>query len=412
MVFALAIAAAMAGTPSEFGDYLALPDTSFSWGTENKSDSALTLALTSQTWRGIPWHHTLALVQPRRLAHNGAAILVVTGWVINPADMADAQSIADKAGMAVAMLFDIPNQPIFELREDNLIAYTFDKYVESGDATWPLLFPMAKSAIRAMDALQEATRGSENPLQRFVVTGESKRGWTTWFVGASGDPRVVGIAPMIIDNLNLTAQMPHQLRIWGKYSEMIEAYTERGLQAKTSTPRGLHLAEIVDPYSYRSRIKAPTLIVNGSNDPYWATDALSLYWDGLRQPKSVLAVPNAHHDLGDKTLAFETLAAFARSAVGELRWPSVAWSYRDGKPSFAVRGPAPDSAVLWEAESDSMDFRPCPFHPIATIDHAAAKGAFNLPPSSRNRAFFIQLDFHEGESKFSLSTRTWLEKGH
>jgi PhoPQ-activated pathogenicity-related protein len=330
--------------------------------------------------------------------------------VINDADLADAQEIANKSGMPTAVLFDIPNQPLFGFREDDLIAHTFEKYIESGDATWPLLFPMAKSAVRAMDALEEATKATENPLKRFVVTGESKRGWTTWFVGASGDPRVAGIAPMIIDNLNLAAQMPHQLRLWGKYSDMIEAYTRLGLQAKTAMPRGLRLSQIVDPYSYRDRITAPTLIVNGSNDPYWATDALSLYWDGLREPKSVLCVPNAHHDLGDKKLAWATLAAFARSACGEFVWPAVSWSYRDGNLVVSVHGPAPTGARLWQANSETTDFRPSAFSVAQSWTPTARKITHSLPKPTRNRAFFVELQFETHGCSFSLCTRTWVEK--
>lgn len=410
VIIALALAASLAGPPKEFYDYLASRDDSYSWRFENRGFKYLDISLTSQTWHEHPWHHTLALVQPKRLAHKGSAVLVITGWVANPSDMEDAQEIADQSGMATAVLFDIPNQPLFNLREDDLIANTFEKYIESGDATWPLLFPMAKSAIRAMDALEAATKTSANPLTRFVVTGESKRGWTTWLVGASGDPRVIGIAPMIIDNLNLAAQMPHQLRLWGKYSEMIEAYTRLGLQSKTSTPRGFRLSQIVDPYSYRDRIKAPTLIVNGSNDPYWATDALSLYWPGLREPKSVLYVPNAHHDLGDKKLAWATLAAFARSAAGEFAWPSVSWNYRAENLTVSVRGPIPKAARLWEAGSDTMDFRQSPFSVSQSWKPTSRKTTQLLPKPTRNRAFFVELQFETHRCSFSLCTRTWVEK--
>ena len=88
---------------------------------------------------------------------------------------------------------------------------------------------MTRAAIRAMDAVQARTKGTANPITRFVVCGASKRGWTTWLVGASGDERVAGIAPMVYENLNLQAQMPHQLAVWGAYSPMIEDYTRRGV---------------------------------------------------------------------------------------------------------------------------------------------------------------------------------------
>ena len=103
-----------------------------------------------------------------------------------------------------------------------------------------------------MDVVQNSTHRHRNPLKRFIVTGASKRGWTTWFVGASRDKRVIGIAPLVIDNLNLPAQMKHQIEMWGKYSEMIADYTNRGLQELLESEKGKKLA--------RSSIRIPIVL--------------------------------------------------------------------------------------------------------------------------------------------------------
>src|SRR5262249_42931928 len=156
---------------------------------------------------------------------------------------------------------------------------------------------MTKSAVKAMDALQSfSDQAWKQKIEGFVVSGASKRGWTTYLTGAS-DPRVKAIAPMVFNNLKFSAQMPRQLALWGKYSEQIEDYTRRGLQQQMTSDRGQQLTRMVDPWFYRDHLKMPKLLIHGANDRYWATDATALFWDDLSGEKSLLTVPNSGHGL-------------------------------------------------------------------------------------------------------------------
>ena len=47
-----------------------------------------------------------------------------------------------------------------------------------------------------------------------VVGGASKRGWNTWLVGAV-DPRVIGIVPIVMDELNFMENIKHHYRSLG-----------------------------------------------------------------------------------------------------------------------------------------------------------------------------------------------------
>lgn len=304
----------------------------------------------AHSWHGIDWLHEVSLTE----GPGDLAILILTGGDANALDLAEQEHIARLSGLPVATLFHIPNQPIEDRWEDDLVAHTFERFIETRDATWPLLFPMTNSAIRAMDALQEATACR---IRRFVVTGLSKRGWTTWLTAATKDPRVAGIAPMVIDNLNVGAQMHHQLETWGDYSLMIQDYTSRGLPSMVDTEEGKALARLVDPFEYRDSIRCPTLVVNGTNDPYWQVDALSNYWSELRQPRWASIVPNAGHLLGDQVQEHEALCGFSRSIAGEFDMPATSYFLKLRGDEVVAETNGPGEATLWFAESPSLDFR-------------------------------------------------------
>ena len=405
----------------ELDAYLKTPDPTFHVEKGETKNGNVSLEMTSGGWHGTLWKHQILLREPKKLAAKGTGILYITGDGPTGGDFLTLSLVAEGTGMPVAMLFDVPNQPLFGgLREDDLIAHTFQKYLETGDASWPLLFPMTRAAIRAMDAVQARTKGTANPITRFVVCGASKRGWTTWLVGASGDKRVAGIAPMVYENLNLQAQMPHQLAVWGAYSPMIEDYTRRGLQAALQTPRGMKLGAMIDPYAYLSRVKMPALIIRGSNDPYWTVDALDQYKGGLKMPYWTLDVPNAGHDLKGGFMAAESIGAFARSVAGGTKLPKVDWTFETTAGSRAITAGADSKGLayrdlkVWVATSDTMDFRESEYKVLAQAStqgpgepgpRSATKIRAMLP-EGENCAAFLEARYEKDGRAFSLSSPT------
>lgn len=400
--------------PSEFLDFLAVKDPSTSWKVLREDKGQTEIELTSQTWQGIVWKHGILVQQPPKVEFKGTGVLFITGDGPRDGDRTQIRLMSTATGMPVAMLFDIPNQPIWNMREDDLIAHTFEQYIATKDPKWPLLFPMAKSAIKAMDAVVDATKRSDNPVKRFLVTGASKRGWTTWLVGATGDRRVVGIAPMVYDNLNIPVQMKHQIETWGEYSLQIQDYTRRGLQEKLQTDAGRRLSQIVDPYSYRDQIKVPILIVNGGNDPYWTVDSLGKYWSDLKQPKWARVIPNVGHDLGGGLLAIETIGMFGRSLAGAFKMPR--WSAEttgeknDFMTRFDVQSPGFVSGKIWVNTSDNQDFRPHKWTTVAQVSVSPESGKAGSKPVVRyltepgkNVAILVEARFRFGGREFSVT---------
>ena len=140
-------------------DYVRKPDATFTWKVAEKRQigeySVTRLDLTSQTWHELVWKHALQIASPKTVRHPELALLVITGDGDGSKSFNIMQTVAARAGIVTAVLANVPNQPIFDgRREDAIIAYTFDKYLKTGDGTWPLLLPMVKSAVRAMDAVQ------------------------------------------------------------------------------------------------------------------------------------------------------------------------------------------------------------------------------------------------------------------
>src|SRR5574338_1056856 len=259
-------------TPSNaLQSYLHNGDKTFKWEVKDTYDigdvKAYALLLTSQQWREHVWTHQLTILVPKENKYDGALLFITGGSVKNGLPNWNGRDDKFNTGMAgvaatnhaiVAVLRQTPNQPLYnDLTEDELISFTLHNFKKDGDYTWPLLFPMVKSAVRAMDAVQEFSKQQLNhPVNRFVISGASKRGWTTWLTGAT-DSRAQAIAPMVIDVLNMPVSLDYQIKALGDYSVQIEDYVKLGIPQGAKTESGMAVTTMVEPYSYRKTLTMP-----------------------------------------------------------------------------------------------------------------------------------------------------------
>lgn len=416
----VASAEAPTAVPTELYDYVGLEDDSFEWKltqTEPLPGGAGKLHLvefTSQTWQGIPWKHVLAIFEPAEIKHPEHALLYITGGShdskLRDRDMKAGAKMAVQGGFCVGYLLQVPNQPLLGDRvEDDLITETFLRYLKTKDAKWPLLFPMVKSAVRAMDVITEVSDQKWNgKVNKFVVTGASKRGWTTWLTGAA-DPRVAGIAPIVIDMLNMQPQMKHQIDIWGDYSIQIHDYTSKGLVEVMQEHPEIPLYRWVDPYTYREKLTMPKLLINGTNDPYWVVDALNIYWDDLKGEKHILYVPNAGHGLqGGAHLAVETIIAFVGHVAEGKPLPNLEWEFDQSGDVVEITITSdvrPVKVNLWTAQSGSNDFRESQW---SATEVSGSEGTFRTKyqvPANQATVLYAEAVYENGDHQYGLCTQ-------
>lgn len=355
--------------------YINNGDQTYSWEIKDSgklgNSKVYQVLLTSQKWRGITWRHQLTIVVPYTIQYDGAMLFIAGGsdkdeqpnWNKEDKMWPILGAIAAKNKAIVALIKQVPNQPLYDGKtEDELISYTLHQFKQDKDYSWPLLFPMVKSAVRGMDAIQEfSSKNLNQPIKNFVISGASKRGWTTWLSNAIDDNRVKAIGPMVIDMLNMPKTLRYQFETYGEYSIQIEDYVKLGIPQGTDTKDGKAITAMIDPYSYREKLTVPKIIFIGTNDEYWTADAIKHYYDKIPGKNLIHYVPNAGHDLGGGKQALEALSAFFGLTLQNKEYPVSTWNVVKGKDGFEITVNAKSEdlldAAIWGTTSADRDFR-------------------------------------------------------
>ena len=323
--------------------------------------------LTLQDVDRTEWRHWLVVVKPDVIRHKTALLYVGGGNNHDRQPRAAREefvSIALATNSIVADLSMVPNQPLQftgeqERRsEDSLIAYTWDKFYRTGDVRWPARMAMTKSVKAAMDALQEfiPTVSNAHALSDFVVTGASKRGWTTWTIAAV-DQRVRAIVPIVIDMLNLVPSFQHHWQAYGFWAPAIDDYVDQNIMAWMGSPEESALHKIVEPYTYRRQLTLPKLIINATGDEFFLPTSSQFYFSDLLGEKHLRYVPNARHNLS-RTDAMQTLLAYYHTILTDTPRPQFVWSFESDGSILVKSGELPLAATLWSAtNTTNRDFR-------------------------------------------------------
>jgi PhoPQ-activated pathogenicity-related protein len=375
--------------------------------------------MTSQSWRTAAevdrpvWKHWLTIIRPKSVKTSIGLLFITGGANGRPApDRPDPMllSIARETGMVVGELRNVPNQPLQFLddparrnrTEDAMIVYTWDKYLRTGDDQWPARLPMTKAAVRAMDTITAFARTAEGgslTVDRFVVSGASKRGWTTWTTAAV-DKRVVAIAPLVIDLLNIVPSFRHHWRAYGFWAPAINDYTEARIMDWMGTPQYKALMQIEEPYEYRDRLTIPKLIVNASGDDFFLPDSSQFYFDGLKGEKHLRYVPNTRHNLSPSDVP-QSLTPFLAAIVENRPRPDFKFQIKKDGAIEVKNAGSPKEVLLWQINNPkARDFRLTTtgpnWKPAPLSGRNGKYTARAAPPPSGYTAYFVELTYDSG----------------
>ena len=413
--------------------YVAAPDPHYKYELEKtipgQGFTTYIIDLTSQQWRSAGevnpsvWKHWLTIVRPDQVKGDTGMLYINGGSVTQKMPAAATPEYVQAAltsHSVIAGLAGVPNEPLTfageskPRSEDQIIAFTWVKYLKSGDDTWPLLFPMTKAAVRAMDtvtAFCATPQGGSVKVAKFIVTGASKRGWTTWLTAAA-DKRVIAIEPMVIDMLNQMVSFEHHYEAYGFFSPAVKPYQDMGLMTVEETPQYQALMKMVDPFNYRARYTMPKFLINSAGDQFFLPDSSQFYFDALPGEKYLRYVPNTKHALNED--AKQSLLAYYEAVLEGQPRPKFSWKFEKDGDIRVTSVDAPSEVMLWAAtDPEARDFRLDTIGPAykSTVLAPEKKGVWIghvEKPAKGWTAYFVELDYPSGGKypfKFTTAVR-------
>ena len=248
--------------------YVGTPDTNYSYALSNTIPGAgwttYVLEMRSQVWlttnevNRTLWKHWLIIVVPAGVT-NTQSLLFIDGGS-NPGSLPtssdpmltqsrlDTKTIVSRTEDGAQPAAD--RLPATTGRsEDDMIAYTWDKFLRTGDERWPARLPMTKAAVRAMDtvtAFCASGRGAGLTLifrrrRRFEARLDH-------LDHGGGGPAGDRHHPARDRRAEHRAFLHPSLQAYGFWAPAVQDYVDSGIMDWLGTPRMAALMDIVDPY--------------------------------------------------------------------------------------------------------------------------------------------------------------------
>jgi PhoPQ-activated pathogenicity-related protein len=437
-----AAALAAPNPPNVLDRYVARPDPSFAWKVEKTFTGAgyhgAVLELTSQTWLTAKdsdkpvWKHWLTITVPDKIDSHKALLFIGGGSNTTkaPANATDRfAAMAIETRSVVAELGEVPNQPLrfpdtptVARTEDDIIAYLQARYDPAKNPEALVRLPMVKSGTAAMTAVQQylaSDAGGKVKIDGFVVSGGSKRAWTTWLVGLL-DKRVVGIIPIVINVLDVEATTKHHWMAMGYFSPALGDYVRHGLiPDKIGKPELERVNAIEDPLRYkdRPRMKIAKYVINAVGDEYFPPDNTQFSYHLLPQGKRLRMIPNSKHSTAGTDIN-ESMTAWYEAIIRNRKVPDYSWTVRKSDGAIVVKPQGkPTEVRLWQGTNPkARDFRvdsigPQAFTSVVLQPQKDGTYVGNVDkPGAGFTAYFVELTYPSGTKfPFKFTTEVYVK---
>ncbi|EKZ7227340.1 PhoPQ-regulated protein [Salmonella enterica subsp. enterica serovar Typhimurium] len=387
--------------------------------------------LNSQTWspQGVVsperWQNGVDIYIPDSAREKNALVVINngsnnngSGTPVAPTNFNEEElsRIAIATRTVVISVSNVPNQVLSyqgvttPLGEDNSVAYSWKLFIgdthKYQDAS--LHIPMAASVSQAFRlAKKELTQQNIN---KFIVTGASKRGWAAWLTALS-DPDVGAVVPFAMDLLNTQKSLEHMYQSYGKnWPVAFYPYYNQGIDQQVGTDKFARLMRLEDPLTYLNtdmgdRLKIDKYIINASGDDFYVPDSSHFYYGLLPGSKSLRVVPNSTHN-GILSVAEQSLITFVNRFQEKQKLPEITENVQsrgDGKKELVVNFSEKPVAILqWTARNPAArDFRYACDIKYNSVPVSLATGDNTLSislttPDSGWQATYIEATFTDG----------------
>lgn len=387
--------------------------------------------LNSQTWspQGVVsperWQNGVDIYIPDSAREKNALVVINngsnnngSGTPVAPTNFNEEElsRIAIATRTVVISVSNVPNQVLSyqgvttPLGEDNSVAYSWKLFIgdthKYQDAS--LHIPMAASVSQAFRlAKKELTQQNIN---KFIVTGASKRGWAAWLTALS-DPDVGAVVPFAMDLLNTQKSLEHMYQSYGKnWPVAFYPYYNQGIDQQVGTDKFARLMRLECPLTYLNtdmgdRLKIDKYIINASGDDFYVPDNSHFYYGLLPGSKSLRVVPNSTHN-GILSVAEQSLITFVNRFQEKQKLPEITENVQsrgDGKKELVVNFSEKPVAILqWTARNPAArDFRYACDIKYNSVPVSLATGDNTLSislttPDSGWQATYIEATFTDG----------------